>query len=299
MPRWYWHRVSADRRAHPARSPGAVLLASALLAVGVGGCGGTPAAVSGGPPSGAAGSVAPAVGGSPSSAPSVAPTNGPDLRPLAGKVIVIDPGHNGGDPRHTAAIASPVPMGTGMKQCETTGTETNSGYQESAFTFDVATRLAALARAAGATVVMTRTDNSGYGPCVNRRAAIGNEHHADAAVSIHGDGAPARDHGFHVLQPARVGAPSNAIIDVSHRLALAIRDGYRKWTGIPPANYIGTDGINTRGDMGGLNLSTVPKVMIECGNMRNSSDAAKMTDPAYRQRMALGIAAGLATFLAG
>jgi N-acetylmuramoyl-L-alanine amidase len=49
--------------------------------------------------------------------------------------------------------------------------------------------------------------------------------------------------------------------------------------------------------MGGLNLSTVPKVMLECGNMRNSADAAKLTSAAFRQRIAASIAAGLTAFL--
>jgi N-acetylmuramoyl-L-alanine amidase len=189
-------------------------------------------------------------------------------------------------------------MGTGTKACDTTGTETNSGYQEAAFTFDVATRLEALLQAAGAKVVMTRTNNTGVGPCVNERAAIGNDAHADAAVSIHGDGAPASGRGFHVLVPANVGAPSTAILGPSNQLGLKIRDSYRSIAGIPTSNYIGTNGINIRGDMGGLNLSTVPKVMVECGNMRNATDAALMTSPAERQKMAEGLAAGIAAFLA-
>jgi N-acetylmuramoyl-L-alanine amidase len=81
-------------------------------------------------------------------------------------------------------------------------------------------------------------------------------------------------------------------------LALKIRDNYRARTGIPASSYIGTDGINVRSDMGGLNLSVVPKVLVECGNMRNAGDAAKMTNAADRQRMAEGLAAGLAAFLA-
>jgi N-acetylmuramoyl-L-alanine amidase len=266
-----------------------------------------PASAASSGPVGSASPAAPGRSAAPSTKPSArasGPANttlsGPRaLGPVAGKVIVVDPGHNGADAAHAAEIRKPVPMGTGTKACETTGTETNSGYLESAFTFDVATRLATLLRAAGARVVMTRTNNSGFGPCVNVRAAIGNDNHAAVAISIHGDGAPASGHGFHVLEPARVGAPSDVIIASSHRLALKIRDSYRTRTGIPASNYIGQDGINTRGDMGGLNLSVVPKVMVECGNMRNSGDAAKMTDPGYRERMAEGFAAGLAAFLAG
>jgi N-acetylmuramoyl-L-alanine amidase len=221
-----------------------------------------------------------------------------NLASVAGKVIVVDPGHNDGNFAHPEIINKQVPMGTGTKECDTTGTQTNSGYHEAAFTFDVATRLAALLRGAGANVIMTRKDDNSVGPCVNERAAIGNDNHAAVAISIHADGAPSTGHGFHVMEPAKVGAPSDAIISQSHQLALLVRDNYRSRTGIPASNYIGKDGINTRSDMGGLNLSTVPKVLVECGNMRNAGDAAMETNATDRQKMAEGLAAGLAAYLA-
>ena len=158
--------------------------------------------------------------------------------------------------------------------------------------------LAALLRAAGAKVVMTRSDNTSVGPCVDKRAAIGNDAHANVAISIHADGAPAGGHGFHVMEPMKVGAPSNAIIGSSHQLALKIRDSYKARTGVPPSSYIGTNGINPRSDMGGLNLSIVPKVLVECGNMRNQGDATFMTSVSGRQKIAEGLAGGLAAFLA-
>ena len=43
-----------------------------------------------------------------------------------------------------------------------------------------------------------------------------------------------------------------------------------------------------RSDLGGLNLSDVPKVLIETGNMRNATDAARLESAAYRQREARG-----------
>src|SRR5205823_12323395 len=121
---------------------------------------------------------------------------------------------------------------------------------------------------------------------------------ATVGLSITADGAPAAGHGFHVMTPARVGAPSNVIVDTSHQLAVRIRDNYRARTGIPTSTYIGQEGINVRADMGGLNLSVVPKVLVECGNMRNAGDAAMMTGETGRQRIAEGLAAGLAAFLA-
>ena len=54
-----------------------------------------------------------------------------------------------------------------------------------------------------------------------------------------------------------------------------MRNRFTRDTGMPYSNYIG-DGtaLDVRSDLGGLNLSTVPKVFIECGNMRNATDAA-------------------------
>ncbi len=247
----------------------------------------------------APGPATPSATPSKSAASAPAPVTGAlNLRAVAGRTIAIDPGHNGGNGAHPEIVDKQVPMGTGTKECDTTGTETNAGYTEAAFTFDVATRLASLLRAAGATVVLTRTNNTSVGPCVDKRAQIGNDAHAAVAISIHGDGAPAGGHGFHVMEPMKVGAPSNAIITPSHQLALKVRDNYRARTGIPTSTYIGTDGINPRADMGGLNLSTVPKVLVECGNMRNAGDAAFMTGATGRQKIAEGLAAGLAAYLA-
>jgi N-acetylmuramoyl-L-alanine amidase len=283
-----------------------VCLAIAGLAL-LTGCGpGTAAAAHwadpGTPSAAAPGSAAPPAAspsGSPGGSAPPAPVTGPlDLHAVSGKTIVIDPGHNGGNAAHPEIINKPVPMGTGMKPCDTTGTETNGGYTEAAFTFDVALRLQALLKAAGAKVVMTRTDNTSVGPCVDKRAAIGNDAHAAVAISIHGDGAPAGGHGFHVMEPKKVGAPSDAIIASSNQLALKVRDSYRARTGIPTSTYIGTNGINPRADMAGLNLSVVPKVLVECGNMRNAGDAAFMTSTTGRQKIAEGLAGGLAAFLA-
>ena len=96
-------------------------------------------------------------------------------------MIVIDPGHNGGNAAHPDIINQLVNVITERKACDTTGTQTDAGYAEHAFTFDVATRLAALLRKKGAKVVLTRHTDTGVGPCVTQRAAIGNLAHADAA----------------------------------------------------------------------------------------------------------------------
>jgi N-acetylmuramoyl-L-alanine amidase len=227
---------------------------------------------------------------------SAAPAPAPALA-LAGKVIVVDPGHNERNSRHTSEINRQVDVGNGTKACDTTGTAANDGYSEASFTTEVADRVATILRAAGATVVLTRDASTPWGPCITERAAIGNDAHADAALSIHADGGPSDGRGFHVIEPLLVAGHNDGIIEPSQRLALDVRDAYKTATGLPFSTYLGHDGIDARDDLGGLNLSTVPKVFIETGNMRNATDAALLEDPAFRQQIAAGIADGLTRFV--
>jgi N-acetylmuramoyl-L-alanine amidase len=214
----------------------------------------------------------------------------------AGTVVVLDPGHNGGNGSHPADINRLVPAGRGKtKPCNTTGTATNAGYTEHAFTWDVAQRVRDLLVARTVKVVMTRQNDTGVGPCVDERAAIGNQANATAVVSIHADGSlGAGDHGFHVAYSspalnAAQGAPSS-------QLAKVLRDGMKS-AGFATSNYIGSDGLSPRDDLAGLNLSERPAVLVECGNMRNADEAATLSSAAGRQRYAAAIANAIAAYL--
>ncbi|MEV1066610.1 N-acetylmuramoyl-L-alanine amidase [Streptomyces sp. NPDC050263] len=222
---------------------------------------------------------------------------------LKGKVVVIDPGHNPTNFEHTADINRKVDIGTNRKECDTTGTSTNSGYSEAKFTLDVAHRLRTLLQQQGATVRLTQDADRPFGPCVDERARIGNAAHADAVVSIHADGAGAGQRGFHVILPGAVHegiADNRAIVAPSKDLGKLIAGDFARTTGSSPSNYIGDGtGLVTREDLGGLNLSTVPKVFIECGNMRDTKDAALLTSSAWRQQAARGISEGIVSFLRG
>ena len=64
------------------------------------------------------------------------------------------------------------------------------------------------------------------------------------------------------------------------------------------ANYIaGGDGLDFRSDLGTLNLSDIPTVMVELGNMRNASDAKRMTSRTGRATYARGLADAVRTYL--
>jgi N-acetylmuramoyl-L-alanine amidase len=220
-------------------------------------------------------------------------------RSIAGKVIVLDPGHNGANGANPQIINQPVNIITGIKACDTAGTTTLSGYPEHAYNFDVATRAAAILQTQGATVILTRPNDNGVGPCIDQRAAIANLAHADAAVSIHADGGPPGGRGFHVILPAVIPGHNDAIVPASDALGLDLRNDYLNISAMPLSNYIGNQGFDTRSDLGGLNLSTVPKVFIETGNMQNGTDAALLESPGFRDQAAHGIAQGIIDFLSG
>lgn len=243
----------------------------------------------------------------PSSAPSPPPptatatataTGATTSTPLAGATVVLDPGHNGGNAARPQRLAELVPAGGFRKACNTVGASTDAGYPEHAFAFDVARRAAALLRARGATVVLTRTDDTGFGPCVDARAAIARAARADAVVSVHADGGPRTGRGFHVITPGLAPDGGNAaVLDSSHELALAVRAAFRASTGQPYATYTGTDGIARRDDLAGLNLARAPTVLVECGNMRHPADAAALARATWRDAAAVGIVDGIEAFL--
>ncbi|MEU6014385.1 N-acetylmuramoyl-L-alanine amidase [Streptomyces sp. NPDC047515] len=223
--------------------------------------------------------------------------------PLSGRTVVIDPGHNPNNRLHTREISRQVDIGTTYKECDTTGTSTNSGYPEGEFTLDVSHRLRTLLEAQGAHVVLTYDNDRPYGPCVDERARIGNEAKADAVVSVHADGSAAGNRGFHVILPGPVRdgkADTTKIVEPSRDLGTRIAGLFVRDTGSAPSNYIGGNtGLDIRKDLGGLNLSTVPKVFIECGNMRDPKDAALLTNANWRQKAAQGIADGISSYLKG
>jgi N-acetylmuramoyl-L-alanine amidase len=227
-----------------------------------------------------------------------APATNGGAGPLAGMTIAIDPGHNGGNAANAARINRLVNAGTLRKACDTVGAVTASGYTEAAHNLDVALRLERILRTSGARVVLTRRTNLGWGPCITSRAAIGNRARADAAVSIHADGGPVGGRGFHVIYPPSIRGLTDDIAAASRRLALAVRGGYARTTRMPYADYTGRTGLARRRDLGGLNLSDVPKVFLEAGNMRNATDARLLASARFRQLEARALADALADFLA-
>jgi N-acetylmuramoyl-L-alanine amidase len=220
--------------------------------------------------------------------------------PLAGRVVVIDPGHQLGNHNYPSEINRLVPAGGFQKPCNTTGTATDGGYPEATFTWQVSRVLEARLVALGATVRLTRHSNreDRWGPCVDVRGRAGNKRPADLKISIHGDGSYAAGaRGFHVIAPTDRRPWTHDIFRPSRRLALDTRSSLRS-VGLRVADYVaGGDGLDLRSDLATLNLSNLPTVMVELGNMRNPTDARRMTSRAGRATYARGLALAVRRFL--
>ena len=145
------------------------------------------------------------------------------------------------------------------ESCDTTGTETNGGYTEARFNFDVAIRLAADLRREGARVILTRRSNSGIGPCVDERSRIIDRAHANVAIDIHADGGPAWGRGFAILEPVADGI-NDRVIGRSMRLGRDVLRRFRRGAGMPLTNYDGGKGLPRRSGLAGLTPTSVPQV---------------------------------------
>ncbi len=226
-------------------------------------------------------------------------------RPLAGRVVVLDPGHQLGNSRFPRQTGRLVPAGGFRKACNSTGTSTNAGLAEATFVWRVSQQLRRRLERLGARVVLTRTSNSRqrWGPCVDVRGRAGNHvgrdgRAADLKVSIHADGSYARGaRGFHVILPPDRRPWTHDIHRSSRRLGLDVRRGLRAG-GLATANYVaGGDGLDVRADLGTLNLSDIPTVLVELGNMRDPREARRMASRRGQATYARGLLRGVRAFL--
>ena len=214
-----------------------------------------------------------------------APTN------IAGKIVFLDPGHQAS----MEGLSRQVPTGRGgTKACQASGTSTEDGLSEHTFAWDTTLRIRQALTALGVRTAMSRGDDTGPGPCVDERAALANSVRPNAVVSIHADGGPPTGRGFHVLYSS---PPLNAAqAGPSVQFAKVMRDALAG-SGIPPATYIGQQGLNPRTDIAGLNLAQYPSILVELGNMKNPVDSALMKTAEGRQRYADAVVRGIVAFL--
>lgn len=218
---------------------------------------------------------------------------------LAGRTVFLDPGHQGSD--HSENLSRQVDDGRGgTKDCQTTGMTTVNGVPEHTITWNVAQLVKSSLESLGAKVLLSRQDDSGWGGCVDDRARAASASGASVAVSIHADSGPAAERGFHLIVPqlpipdAKAdSAQSGEGRTVTH----SVRDAYVQ-AGFPAATYAGvSEGLQTRADVAGPALTTVPLVFLEMGNGANAEDAAVLESAGGQLEHAIALTTGIVGYL--
>lgn len=185
----------------------------------------------------------------------------PQPAPSNGITIRIDPGHGGND---SGCVAGDV--------------------HESHINLEISYLLKEVLEFRGYTVEMTRTDDSWLG--LDDRMAAVRADGADLVISVHqnileGDTVT---HGMETWY--------HKGDEVSLRLAELVQQSMISATG-------GRDrGLCPDRSLAVLNVAKVPAVLVECGFISHSEERANLTDPAYQQKLAQGMANGIDAFFA-
>lgn len=214
----------------------------------------------------------------------------PPVKPT-GFVVVIDAGHQGhGD-------NTPEPIGPGSSITKPAVASGTSGVvtrvHESVVNLQVALRLQKALTARGIRVIMIRTSEN-VDIANSQRAKIANAAHAGLFIRLHCDGVAGHPGtaGLLTLVPAK-NQWTGPIVSTSARAGRDIHAATLAATGA-------TDrGITPRSDMSGFNWATVPSVIVEMGVMTNAAEDRLLSTAAYQDKLAAGMAAGIARFAAG
>ena len=183
---------------------------------------------------------------------------------LAGKIVVIDPGHGG---RDTGAVGH--------------------GLIESEVVADLAARIEGRLVAVGVSAYLTRgrLAPDAEPPDESTRAALANRLDADLVVSLHTDGHPnASAHGVATFYYGA--GPSGASSAVGERVADLVQDEVVSRTDLLDGH---TDGKTW--DL--LRRTRMPAVRLEVGYLTNAGDAARLADPAFRDTIAEAVLVAL------
>ena len=142
-------------------------------------------------------------------------------------------------------------------------------------------------------VVLTRTSNAGWGPCITERAAIGNRAHADAAISIHADGGPASGRGFHVIYPPSIRGLTD---DIAQAVALLRAPDARRVPGRHGAAVCDAISAAPASRCAPTSAASTSRTCRRCSSRRGTcgtpTDARLLESPAFRERIAHGARSG-------
>ena len=182
---------------------------------------------------------------------------------LKGKTVVVDAGHGGND------IGAPALFGRPPE-----------GPYEKDIVLDIAQRLARLLVAEGASVKMTREDDTYI--ALQERAAIANRLQADALVSLHCNSCDAPDtlRGTSVYYDHPHSQDLARLVQEEMIASLGTVD-----KGVRNANFAV------------IRRTQGPGILVETAFINHRGDRARLTNPNFRERAARAILRGLTQFL--
>lgn len=201
------------------------------------------------------------------------------------RVIVIDPGHGGRANPGTHSVLD--------------------GRLEKEFTLDTALRLKPLLEANGWKVFLTRTTDVDFAN--SNRVTFATAHHADLFISLHFNatddrsqqtrgietycitptGLPSSKKRSDYPDPPSAVWPNNAFDAQNLRLAVKLHSALIRATGLDDR------GVCRVRYMTVVRGQNCPAVLIENGYLSNPTEAKRIENPDYRQKLAAAIAAAL------
>ena len=202
---------------------------------------------------------------------------------LAGLKIGIDPGHQ----RKANYGKEPISPGSSTKKTKvssgTYGVATKT--PEYVRVLEISKKLRKTLEDQGAEVYMTRETHD-----VNisnvQRAKMMNNLGVDLVLRIHCDGASARDANGISLYVKKSGTGAKASLNAAN----AILPAMIKATGARRR------GVKQSNDYTGLNWSTVPCILVECGFMTNPDEDRLLAKASYQQKLADGMTSGICKY---
>jgi N-acetylmuramoyl-L-alanine amidase len=139
---------------------------------------------------------------------------------------------------------------------------------------------------------MTR-NATGYRGGNRERARFCNARGAALMIRIHADGSTDPGvHGISTLVPALHRGWTRDIYGPSGRAGRLLQ---RELVGATGARDLG---VVERADLTGFNWANVPAVLVEAGFLSNPSERRLLHSGTYQQRLAVGLTAGIASFIA-
>lgn len=204
----------------------------------------------------------------------------PGLEAAAGPVIVLDPGHGGAPP--------PGKVG-GSSWNNAIGPE---GTLEKTLTLDIAQRVKTRLESGGHRVVLTREGD--VNPSLASRAAVARSREAAVFVSIHFNAST----GHNAQGTETFVHPTHS--DASRRLCLSVQRAVVAGLGLRDRNKDHPGGIKT-GAFGVINAaqhsSKTAMVLHEVSFLDRTDEEQRLKTPAYRDRVALALSAGIEAYL--